>query len=1613
MSDILEKFHPIVRSWFTKAFGEPSPPQALGWPSISSGNHTLLVAPTGSGKTLAAFLWCINHLVYDLVEVEENISKPPRGFAISPPHRRGDVSTKVPKGRVETGGVKILYISPLKALNNDIHRNLEIPLQGILNEAKLQNISLSPIRSAVRTGDTTQTERNRMLKHPPDILITTPESLYLMLSSEKARRMFHSVRYVIVDEIHAVSSNKRGVHLSVTLERLEELVKHSRNESEQTFVRIGLSATQKPLEEVAKFLGGMKWVAQELKPREVKIVDAGYKKNVDLQVVCAPRDFTNMLSDSAWNSIYPKLLEEIFSHKTTLIFVNNRRLAERLSAKLNEMLEGTTDTFNNYAVPFFNRNQVFENQALSIENRKLTMPLYGIPYSGIENLEKHTLKPTIKNTQSEIHAPQSISAPFKVFAYHGSMSRTVREQLESDLKSGKLRALVTTSALELGIDIGSVDLVIQIQSPKGIARGLQRVGRSGHLVSAQSKGRIFVTHREDLLESAVVAKGMTEHAIEKTFIPQNCLDVLAQQIVAMVGVADWNVEELFSLVRQSYCYHSLTENIFHSVLDMAAGRYTNEAFRELRARIIWNKLHNTLTALPGSLTLALTNAGTIPDRGYYGVYLEDLKTKVGEVDEEFIYESRTGDTFILGTNIWRMIDIDSSKVIVQPAPGHPARMPFWRGEMIGRTYELALKLGEFTEQMEAPAGSPKGGEQKEERNTAPSSFWEEGQGGGLLDDHSIRNIIEYIEEQKEATHLVPSHKTIVVEGFRDEIGDPRIVVHSRFGKGINGLLGLVLLQNLQQRLEIEIQMLYNDDGILFRCSDVERLPLDILSSIDFNSAQQIILEQLPSSPLFGALFRQNAERALLLPKGNPGKRRPFFLQRLKAADLLQIVKQYSDFPIVIETMRECLNDVLDFEHFKDVLSKIESGKIRVHTVQTETPSPFASSLLFDFTMIYMYESDDPKSSTKQSAELRTQLNRELLSEVVQIEAVKSVVRHDAVAKVEEQLQFTSATRKARSTSELMEVFLRLGELTEEELYERSEQREFVQELKEKNIIVPITVGNRTYYISAEEIPLYAPFSKIDTAVSAALPEHLRSSQFEREEALRYVITRMLRSHGPLPINELAERYHIEMNTCAQILFSLEKNENLIHGILTQERAEEQWCYRPNLERIHRASINILRKEITPATIADFTQLLLQWQHRHPSTQEQGEDGIRAIIDKLQGFTLPSELWEAEIFRNRVRHYDSSVVRSLVSRGEIVCAGTNSGKSEWIVRGEGIFFLNEKEKLLENLSSPSQKVYNFLKENGASFLSDIREGMNLSLTSLNHSLSDLFWRGIVTNDVVDEALNVKRYRSSEGEMPEERIEIVNPRRNPFSKVAVRSVRKALKNVPGWRGRWSLVHTRNILGSKISDEEKIRRQAQQLLMRYGIVAREIAKREENLLQWSMLAMEFQRMEMRGEIRRGYFVEGLSGMQYALPEAVRMLESIKAEKNIDELPIVINACDPANPYGVGVELSLAGFNFEQLPRISRLASNFIVFSKGTPIAWLENFGARIFFTAEHLPDVVKGGLVQFINHLRTSYPTKNEIIMEYCNSLRPSESNAAEMLRSLGFYRDKVQTMRLDLR
>ena len=1484
----LQEFHPAVRGWFERTYREPTPPQVLGWPGISRGENTLILAPTGSGKTLAAFLWAINHLVEQHLREE------------LPP------------------GVRILYVSPLKALNNDIERNLVAPLAGIAHEAHAIGVRLPLLRTAVRTGDTPQSRRAAMKKHPPDILITTPESLYLMLTSRTSRGMFRTVHHVIVDEIHSLCGNKRGVHLSLSLERLQEV-------ADQELVRIGLSATQRPLDRIAAFLGGQDRGGA---PRHVSIVDAGRKKEMDLRVECAAPDFSLPAQEGVWPLVFAEVLALIRLHTTTLIFVNNRRLAERVAATLNEMAGNQPTGLAGGPA----------GSPLTREEQQGPFNLYAVP----------------RRTEWDENP--------LVQAYHGSMSRQARERMETDLKEGRLRALVATSSLELGIDIGSIDLVIQLQSPKGIGRGLQRIGRSGHLVNATSKGRIFPTHREDLVESAVVARAMCGHDVELTEIPENCLDVLAQQIVAMVSVGDRDVDQLFDVVRQSSCYRSLPRLLFDGVLQMLAGRYTNEEFRELKPRISWDKVNGVLRSLPGSGRLAVTGGGTIADRGYFGVYLPDGKTKVGEVDEEFVYETRNGDTFILGTNVWRVEEIDANRLTVSPAPGQPARMPFWRGEGIGRSYELGARVGSFRREMGEMLDDPAC------LSRLKKDF--------PLDTRAAWNIQEYFRRQREATGLIPGDRLLLVEGFRDEIGDPRLVVHSSYGRRVNGLLGLVLSHRLQELTGVEPQMLYNDDGILLRCPDAASLPLTLLDGITAVRAKSVALEEVLSSPLFGGQFRQNATRALLMPRTNPGRRTPLWLQRLRAGDLLQIARRYDDFPIVVETVREVLHDVLDFDHFLRLVRDLEEGTVRVASVQTETPSPFAASLLFDFIAVYMYERDRPRADRLSQY---VAINREVLANVVDLDTLPPLLRPEAIAHVEARMQHTAEGTRARSPEELMEILVRVGDLSEPEIGARcdGDGAAFLGELAADGRALAVEFPGGPRWIAGEQLGIYR-------------------SPGSGHPGLE-VISRFLRSNGPVSTGEIAARYGMPAEEVERIAGSLEERREVVRGRF--RTGELEWCYRPALEQMHRQTISLLRREITPCPPADYTRFLFEWQGLTG-----GRTDLPSALTRLQALPLPPEIWERDILRSRVAGFSAEDLARFTSAGNGLWVGSTSGRIRFLFRGNGGLFLSPEP--VDALREPARRIRAYLEREGASFFSDMRDGTRLSLQAMNNALAQLFWNGLVTNDVFAEVTAVKR-RSLDEEERIDRIELVNPHHAPGRARIMNAVRRALSQVPGWTGRWSIVRSPGVMGPAADPEDIAAAQAQQLLERYGIVAREFHRREE-FVSWPLIAMQLQRMEMRGEIRRGYFVEGLSGMQFGLPAAVDALRRVRSAPPARDDLILVNACDPANPYGPGVEMP-AGTPV----RVSRIPGNYVAFASGSPVLIIEAYGSRLRTIGTPATEVLREALAIFVAMLRLPAPLQpfKEIIVEYCDELRPADSPLAAALRSLGFVGDRNQTMRRD--
>ncbi|HYX88114.1 MAG TPA: DEAD/DEAH box helicase, partial [Gaiellaceae bacterium] len=1025
--DPLAVFSADTRAWFEQAFAEPTPAQALGWPAIARGGHTLIQAPTGSGKTLAAFLYGIDKL------------NPEPGE-----------------------GLRLLYVSPLKALNYDIERNLRGPLAGLCSE----------LRVAVRTGDTPQKERAAMLREPPDILITTPESLFLLLTS-RARETLGSVRTLIVDEVHAVAGTKRGAHLALSVERLQRLVG-------EPIQRIGLSATQRPLEEIGRFVSGA---------QEIELVDAGRAKELDLRVVVPLEDMREPEEQqSIWPSIYPEILELVRAHRSTIVFVNNRRLAERLALRLNDLAE--------------------------------------------EEIAR---------------------------AHHGSLAREQRIEVEELLKRGAIPCLVATSSLELGIDMGAVDLVVQVESPKSVARGLQRIGRAGHELGAVSRGRIFPKFRADLLESAVVARRMLDGAIEETKIPRNPLDVLAQQIVAICADEEIAVDELHRLVRGAYPFADLSRVQLENVLDMLDGRYPSDEFAELRARVVWDRTAGVVRGRQGARRLAVTNAGTIPDRGLFGVHLVDGGGRVGELDEEMVYEARAGQTFLLGASTWRIEEITRDRVLVSPAPGVPGAVPFWKGEGVGRPYELGEAIGAASRELAALS---------EEKALMQL------QAEHCLDERAAQNLLTFLREQESATGALPSDRTVVVERFRDEIGDWRLCILTPFGGRVHAPWALALGARMRESLGLETQAIWSDDGIAIHLPDADAPPPidDVL--LDPGEVEELVTRELGDTALFGARFRENAGRALLIPRRRPGERTPLWQQRLKAQSLLQVARRYPAFPVVLETYRECLQDVFDLPALKKLLHGLRTRQIDLVDVETASASPYSASLLFDYVATYMYEDDTPAAERRAQA---LSLDRDLLRELLGQEELRDLIDPGALAKVEEQL-----AGRPRTSDELHDLLRRRGDLRADEY-----EADLAEPLLEERRAVRVRVAGEERLIAAEDAGRYRD------AVGAMPPGGLPDTFLEAgEEPLHSLVRRFARSRGPFTTAEARERFGRKVEP---VLRELERRDELVRGELRPGGTEREWCDPEVLRRVRRASLAALRREVEPAEQAAFGRFLPSWQ----------------------------------------------------------------------------------------------------------------------------------------------------------------------------------------------------------------------------------------------------------------------------------------------------------------------------------------------------------------------------------------------------------------------------------
>ena len=1146
-------FSPAVGRWFAGAFEAPTRAQDLGWPAIAAGDHTLLLAPTGSGKTLAAFLWAIDRIVHDPV--------PPTSERC-----------------------RVLYLSPLKALAVDVERNLRTPLVGIRRESERELGGDSAVHLptvGIRTGDTPSDERRRMQRSPPDILVTTPESLYLMLTSQ-AREMLRAVRWVIVDEIHSVAATKRGSHLSLSLERLEELTPSPPQ-------RIGLSATQRPLDEIARFLGGFDGETRQ--PRPVTIIDASGDKVLDIEVVVPVDDMANLPDQvegepearperSIWPFVHPRLLDLIEEHRSTLIFVNARRLAERLAARLNELHRERTGTEG---------------------------------------------------------------GPDLVLAHHGSLSRERRLLIEDALKRGELRALVATSSLELGIDMGAVDLVVQVESPGSVARGLQRIGRAGHQVGEPSVGKIFPKYRGDLLEAAVTVPRMRAGLVEETRYPRNPLDVLAQQIVAACALDEWDVDALLAMVRRSASFAELPDDAFTAVLDLLSGRYPSDEFSGLRPRIVWDRVGGRVRAREGAARVAIVNGGTIPDRGLFGVFLPD-GTRVGELDEEMVYESRSGDTFVLGASAWRIEEVTRDRVVVTPAPGEFARVPFWKGDKPGRPLELGRALGAATRELHA---------------ATPEVANERLRGEFGLDERAASNLLGYLAEQAEATGVLPDDRTVVVERFPDEIGDWRVCVLTPFGARVHAPWALALEARLGERLGSPLEVMWSDDGIVMRLPEAyESIPVDHLL-LDPDEIEDLVVAQLPATGLFAARFREASARALLLPRRRPGERTPLWQQRQRAADLLEVASRYPSFPMILEATRECLRDVFDLPALREVLTDLRSRTIRLATVDTRHASPFAQSLLFGWIAVYMYEGDAPLAERRAAA---LSLDRDLLRELLGTDELRELLDPEVVGAVELELQrLAPDSFRVRHADDLHDLLRELGDLTVSEIAARTaaspadtEARAsaLVDELVVEHRAIRVAVAGETRWAAAEDAARYRD------ALGAAIPRGLPDVFGEPvADPLVDLLARTARTHGPFTTAEVAARFGLSPGEVHDALQRLEDAGRIAAGEFRPGGTTREWCDLDVLRRLRRRTLATLRREIEPVEPEVLARFLAAWHGI--GAGRRGKEALVEALGQLQGAAIPASVLESEVLPARVDGYRPAMLDELCASGELCWAGAGS------------------------------------------------------------------------------------------------------------------------------------------------------------------------------------------------------------------------------------------------------------------------------------------------------------------------------------------------------------------
>jgi ATP-dependent helicase Lhr and Lhr-like helicase len=1635
----MDAFHPVTAAWFKAVFEEPTAPQRMGWPVIARGENALILAPTGTGKTLAAFLWCLDKLMLQPAHPSDKNNDVAR--AGHPIHRDQRLENREREGHAARG-CRIVYVSPLKALAVDVERNLRSPLAGMANMARRMGVPFREPAISVRTGDTPQRERARFARHPAEILITTPESLYLILTSQ-ASEALRTVDTVIVDEIHALVPTKRGAHLALTLERLQAV-------TQRPLQRIGLSATQRPLEEVARFLGGVEVehrlggksasqqisklagddpatsVTAEIAPsigrpgaatdpstpsaattaaednsaelgdvddaaalryRAVTIVNAAAPKQLKLRIEVPVEDMARLgemeeiptgpasqtpRRVSIWNAIHPRLLEIIRERNSTILFVNARQTAERLAGALND--------------------------------------LAGEPIAR---------------------------------AHHGSLAAAQRAVIEEQLKAGQIRALCATSTLELGIDMGAVDLVVQIESPPSVASGMQRIGRAGHHVDAVSEGVLFPKYRADLVACAAVTRAMHEGHIESTRFPRNPLDVLAQQLVAIVASAGirqqaignrkagskraiergskkanaptlsfeiWednssanhansaspevSVDSLYDLVRGAAPFGALSRSAFEGVLDLLSGRYPSDEFAELRPRLTWDRVRNVVAARDGAARLAILNAGTIPDRGLYGVFLaftEGKSVRVGELDEEMVFESHPNETFILGASTWRITDITHDRVLVTPAPGEPGKMPFWKGDGPGRPLEFGRRIGAMVRDLRALPQAAALARLVSEHD---------------LDPGAAENLLRFLADQAEATGQVPDDRTIVVERCRDELGDWRVCVLTPFGSRIHIPWAMAVSARIRAASGPEVETLWGDDGFVLRFPDTDEPPDPDWILVESAEAMQLVLRQLGSTALFAGRFREAAGRALLLPRRRAEQRSPLWQLRKRSYDLLSVASRYPQFPLLLETYRECLRDVFDMPALIETLRAIEQRQLRVHVVETRKPSPFASSLLFSYVANFMYEGDAPLAERRAQA---LTIDQEQLRELLGEADLRELLDADAIAEVEEAAQCLGENYRARSADGIHDLCLRLGDLSRAEIALRvvdTSLLESLDRLIRARRLLELRIAGEKRLVAAEDAARYRDGLGIPLppGLAVALLEPVANPVLE-------LVRRYARTHGPFTLQQAADRFALDAEAVENVLRQLAAEGRVLEGGFRPGGLHREWCDTEILRQIRRKSLARLRREVEPVEQRTLARFLTHWQGllapRRTGTAHL--DALLDTIENLQGAPLPASLLESSILPARIADYTPAGLDTLIAAGEVTWAGVEPiGERD----GRIALFLADKLPLLaqqrpqaEPLTEREEKLLAALESTGASFFDPLHQaaGGGYPAETID-ALWSLVWRGMLTND----SLHALRAYIAKPDSAR------TPRRLQTGMV----FRSRRTTPPTAQGRWSLLPIRGVrdqesgINGTVTATEASHALSMQLLHRYGVLLREHLAAENVPGGFSAVYDVLKALEESGRIRRGYFVGGLGATQFALPAAVDLLRQLRTEPPAEKPEFVqLAAIDPANPYGSVLrwpDLPVAEEDSETAPRVlTRAVYAEVILRNGELVAWLRrgNPNLLVFLPVDE-PDrsQVAAGLAHFLcargqERMRTN--SHEGVLITTINGQPVAAHMMARFLMDAGFH------------